>query len=107
MLKGSTLLITGGTGKFDNAVAARLLPSGAKEIRIFRRDEKNQDDLRRRWTDQRIEFYIGDVRYEQSLKDAMAGIDFVFQAAALKQASSCECFSVKVVRRNALGTKTS
>lgn len=105
MLKGASLLITGGTGTFGNAVATRLAGSGLHEIRIFSRDEKKQDDMRRRWTDSRIKFYLGDVRNEQSLRDAMAGVDFVFHAAALKQVPSCEFFPVEAVRTNALGTE--
>src|SRR5664280_164019 len=97
------LLITGGTGTFGNAVLERCVGTGAMEIRIFSRDEKKQDDMRGRWADPRIKFYIGDVRNEQSLKDAMAGVDFVFHAAALKQVPSCEFFPIEAVRTNALG----
>ncbi|MDA8115842.1 MAG: polysaccharide biosynthesis protein [Actinomycetota bacterium] len=105
MFDSKTLLITGGTGTFGNAVAARVLNNGFAEIRIFSRDEKKQDDMRRRWADARIKFYIGDVRNEQSLKDAMAGVDFVFHAAALKQVPSCEFFPIEAVRTNVLGTE--
>jgi UDP-N-acetylglucosamine 4,6-dehydratase/5-epimerase len=103
MFKSKTLLITGGTGTFGNAVLRRYLDSDVGEIRIFSRDEKKQDDMRRRWADARIKFYIGDVRNEQSLKDAMAGVDFVFHAAALKQVPSCEFFPIEAVRTNVLG----
>jgi UDP-N-acetylglucosamine 4,6-dehydratase len=104
-LEGSTLLITGGTGTFGNAVAGRMLRTSSGEIRIFSRDEKKQDDMRRRWADPRIKFYLGDVRNEQSLRDAMAGVDFVFHAAALKQVPSCEFFPMEAVRTNVLGTE--
>lgn len=105
MFKGETLLITGGTGTFGNAVLRRYLQSKIAEIRIFSRDEKKQDDMRRRWADARIKFPIGDVRNEQSLKDAMAGVDFVFHAAALKQGPSCEFFPIEAVRTNVLGAE--
>jgi UDP-glucose 4-epimerase len=104
-MKGKTLLITGGTGTFGNAVLQRYLGGGLAEIRVFSRDEKKQDDMRRRWADPRVKFYIGDVRNEQSLKDAMAGVDYVFHAAALKQVPSCEFFPMEAVRTNALGTE--
>jgi UDP-glucose 4-epimerase len=105
MFDGKTLLITGGTGTFGNAVAARVAGDAFAEIRIFSRDEKKQDDMRRRWADPRIKFYIGDVRDEQSLKDAMAGVEFVFHAAALKQVPSCEFFPIEAVRTNTLGAE--
>ena len=101
-----SLLITGGTGTFGNAVAGRIATNGFGEIRIFSRDEKKQDDMRRRWADPRIKFYLGDVRNEQSLKDAMAGVDCVFHAAALKQVPSCEYFPSQAVRTNVLGAET-
>jgi UDP-glucose 4-epimerase len=100
-----TLLITGGTGTFGNAVTGRVLEMGFREVRIFSRDEKKQDDMRRRWADPRIRFYLGDVRDERSLKDAMAGVDFVFHAAALKQVPSCEFFPIEAVRTNTIGTE--
>jgi len=105
-LRGS-LLITGGTGTFGNAVAARVLAAagGLDEIRIFSRDEKKQDDMRRRWADRRVRFHLGDVRDEQGLRDAMAGVDYVFHAAALKQVPSCEFFPVEAMRTNAMGTE--
>jgi UDP-glucose 4-epimerase len=100
-----SLLVTGGTGTFGHAVAGRMLKGDTGEIRIFSRDEKKQDDMRRRWANPRLKFYLGDVRHEQSLKDAMAGVDFVFHAAALKQVPSCEFFPLEAVRTNALGTE--
>src|SRR5687767_999784 len=105
MITGKTLLITGGTGTFGNAVLQRYLRSDIAEVRIFSRDEKKQDDMRRRWADARIKFHIGDVRDAQSLKDAMAGVDYVFHAAALKQVPSCEFFPIEAVRTNVLGTE--
>jgi UDP-glucose 4-epimerase len=102
---GNTLLITGGTGTFGNAVLSRYLPTDIGEIRIFSRDEKKQDDMRRHWPDRRVKFYLGDVRHEQSIRDAMAGVDFVFHAAALKQVPSCEFFPMEAVRTNTLGTE--
>ena len=100
-----SFLITGGTGTFGNAVVGRVASSGFGEIRIFSRDEKKQDDMRRRWADPRIKFYIGDVRNEQSLIDAMAGVDVVFHAAALKQVPSCEFFPIEALRTNTLGAE--
>jgi UDP-glucose 4-epimerase len=102
---GKTLLITGGTGTFGNAVLERYLRQDIGEIRIFSRDEKKQDDMRRRWVDPRVKFYLGDVRNEQSLRDAMAGVDCVFHAAALKQVPSCEFFPMEAIRTNTLGTE--
>lgn len=99
------LLITGGTGTFGNAVAELVAGDDFAEIRIFSRDEKKQDDMRRRWADPQIKYYIGDVRDEQSLKDAMTGVDFVFHAAALKQVPSCEFFPIEAVRTNTLGAE--
>jgi UDP-glucose 4-epimerase len=98
-------LITGGTGTFGNAMVHRAIRDGVSEVRIFSRDEKKQDDMRRRLADPRIKFYIGDVRNEQSLRDAMAGVDFVFHAAALKQVPSCEFFPIEAVRTNVLGAE--
>ena len=100
-----SLLITGGTGTFGNAMVHRAIRDGVSEVRIFSRDEKKQDDMRRRLADPRIKFYIGDVRNEQSLRDAMAGVDFVFHAAALKQVPSCEFFPIEAVRTNVLGAE--
>jgi UDP-N-acetylglucosamine 4,6-dehydratase len=102
---GQTLLITGGTGTFGNAVLRRYLPTGIGEIRIFSRDEKKQDDMRRHWADPRVKFYLCDVRNEQSIRDAISGVDCVFHAAALKQVPSCEFFPMEAVRTNTLGTE--
>ena len=105
MFTGKALLITGGTGTFGNAVLSRHLQTGVAEIRVFSRDEKKQDDMRRHWADARIKFYVGDVRNEQSLRDAMAGVDIVFHAAALKQVPSCEFFPIEAVRTNVIGAE--
>jgi UDP-glucose 4-epimerase len=100
---GKTLLITGGTGSFGNAVLRRFLNTNIKEIRIFSRDEKKQDDMRQHYMNTKIKYHIGDVRNRHSLDYAMAGVDFVFQAAALKQVPSCEFFPTEAVRTNVLG----
>jgi UDP-N-acetylglucosamine 4,6-dehydratase/5-epimerase len=102
---GKVLLITGGTGSFGNAVMKRFLETEIKEIRIFSRDEKKQEDMRRFYKNPKIKFYIGDVRQEGSLNDAMVGVDFVFHAAALKQVPSCEFFPIEAVKTNILGTE--
>lgn len=99
-----TLLITGGTGSFGNAVLDRFLSTDIKEIRIFSRDEKKQDDMRKLYKNEKIKFYIGDVRDIQSVKDAMFGVDYIFHAAALKQVPSCEFFPLEAVKTNVLGT---
>lgn len=104
MFNNKTLLITGGTGSFGNAVMERFLSSDIKEIRIFSRDEKKQDDMRKRYKNDKLKFYIGDVRDINSLKDSMYGVDFVFHAAALKQVPSCEFFPLEAVKTNVLGT---
>lgn len=101
---GKTLLITGGTGSFGNAVLRRFLETGIKEIRIFSRDEKKQDDMRHLYNNPKIKYYIGDVRDIQSVRDAMHGVDFIFHAAALKQVPSCEFFPMEAVRTNVIGT---
>lgn len=97
------LLITGGTGSFGNAVLKRFLKTGIREIRIFSRDEKKQDDMRQFYNNPKIKYYIGDVRNTDSIRGAMKGVDFVFQAAALKQVPSCEFFPVEAVKTNVLG----
>lgn len=102
--KGKTLLITGGTGSFGNAVLRRFLKTDIKEIRIFSRDEKKQDDMRREYRNDKLKFYIGDVRDIRGLKDALYGVDYVFHAAALKQVPSCEFFPIEAVRTNVIGT---
>ena len=104
MFDGKTLLITGGTGSFGNAVLRRFLASGIREIRIFSRDEKKQDDMRKHYQDNKIKFYLGDVRDLASVKNAMHGVDFIFHAAALKQVPSCEFFPLEAVKTNVLGT---
>lgn len=105
MFKNKTLLITGGTGSFGNAVLKRFLDSDIKEIRIFSRDEKKQDDMRHRLQNPKVKFYIGDVRDKRSIDGAMMGVDYVFHAAALKQVPSCEFFPTQAVRTNVLGTE--
>lgn len=103
--KGKTLLVTGGTGSFGSAVTKRLIDSDIKEIRIFSRDEKKQDDMRRLVGLENVKFYIGDVRSRQSIDTAMRGVDFVFHAAALKQVPSCEFFPMEAVKTNVIGTE--
>lgn len=107
MFRGKTLLITGGTGSFGNAVLERFLKQDIdiKEIRIFSRDEKKQEDMRIKYKNDKIKFYIGDVRDYRSIDDAMDGVDYVFHAAALKQVPSCEFFPIQAVRTNVLGTE--
>jgi len=104
MFKGKTLLITGGTGSFGNAVLNRFLDTDIKEIRIFSRDEKKQDDMRKAYHNDKIKFYIGDVRDKSSIKDALYGVDYIFQTAALKQVPSCEFFPMEAVKTNVIGT---
>jgi len=104
MFVNKSLLITGGSGSFGNAVLRRFLKTGIREIRIFSRDEKKQDDMRRFYNDKRIKFYIGDVRNESSVRSAMVCVDYVFHAAALKQVPSCEFFPVEALKTNAIGT---
>ncbi|MFJ7637344.1 polysaccharide biosynthesis protein [Peribacillus sp. NPDC097225] len=104
MFKNKTLLITGGTGSFGHAVMERFLDSDIKEIRIFSRDEKKQDDMRKKYNNRKLKFYIGDVRDLESVENAMYGVDYVFHAAALKQVPSCEFFPLEAVKTNILGT---
>ena len=104
IFKDKTLLITGGTGSFGNAVLKRFLNTSIKEIRIFSRDEKKQEDMRIHYKNDKIKFYIGNVRDYRSVEDAMDGVDYVFHAAALKQVPSCEFFPVEAVKTNVLGT---
>jgi UDP-glucose 4-epimerase len=105
MFENKTLLITGGTGSFGNAVLNRFLDSEIKEIRIFSRDEKKQHDMRVFYNNPKIKFYIGDVRNLASLNDAMVGVDYVFHAAALKQVPSCEFYPMEAVQTNIIGTE--
>jgi UDP-glucose 4-epimerase len=105
MLDNKTLLITGGTGSFGNAVLNRFLNTDIKEIRIFSRDEKKQDDMRQFYRNDKIKYYIGDTRDKRSVDSAMLGVDYVFQAAALKQVPSCEFFPMEAVRTNVFGTE--
>jgi UDP-N-acetylglucosamine 4,6-dehydratase len=105
MFTDSVLLITGGTGSFGNAVLRRFLDSGLREIRIFSRDEKKQDDMRKRYDHPKLKFYLGDVRDVRSVASAMRGVDFCFHAAALKQVPSCEFHPMEAVRTNVLGSE--
>jgi UDP-N-acetylglucosamine 4,6-dehydratase len=105
MFKNKTLLITGGTGSFGNAVLRKFLISDIKEIRIFSRDEKKQHDMRIKTNNEKLKFYIGDVRDYSSIESAMKGVDYVFHAAALKQVPSCEFYPLEAVRTNVLGTE--
>lgn len=104
MFSGKTLLITGGTGSFGNAVLQRFLSTDIREIRIFSRDEKKQEDMRHLYNNEKIKYHIGDVRSLTSIRNAMYGVDYVFQAAALKQVPSCEFFPMEAVKTNVLGT---
>src|ERR1035437_555836 len=103
MLDNKTLLITGGTGSFGNAVLKRFLHTDIKEIRIFSRDEKKQDNMRQLYRNDKIKYYIGDTRDKRSIDSAMHGVDYVFQAAALKQVPSCQFFPIEAVRTNIMG----
>ena len=105
MFKNKILLITGGTGSFGNAVLRRFLDSDIAEIRIFSRDEKKQDDMRKRYNNPKLKFYLGDVRDVDSVRTSMRGVDYVFHAAALKQVPSCEFYPLQAVKTNVLGTE--
>ncbi|WP_283193768.1 polysaccharide biosynthesis protein [Rhizobium sp. AN80A] len=105
MFENKTLLITGGTGSFGNAVLRRFLDTPVKEIRIFSRDEKKQEDMRIALKNDKLKFFIGDVRNYDSIRDAMVGVDYVFHAAALKQVPSCEFYPMEALRTNVLGTE--
>ncbi len=104
MFTNKTLLITGGTGSFGNAVMERFINTDIKEIRIFSRDEKKQDDMRKHYANDKLKFYIGDVRDTRSVKNAIHEVDYIFHAAALKQVPSCEFFPLEAVKTNVLGT---
>lgn len=105
MFNNKTLLITGGTGSFGNAVVRRFLNSDLKEVRILSRDEKKQDDMRKRYADTKLKFYIGDVRDSQSVLNAVRGVNYIYHAAALKQVPSCEFHPLEAVKTNVLGTE--
>ena len=105
IFKDKVLLITGGTGSFGNAVLNRFINEDFKEIRIFSRDEKKQDDMRHRLNNPKVNFIIGDVRDFESINNAMAGVDYVFSAAALKQVPSCEFYPMQAVRTNVFGSE--
>jgi UDP-glucose 4-epimerase len=105
MFKNKTLLITGGTGSFGNAVLRGFLDTDIKEIRIFSRDEKKQDDMRKKYNNDKLKFYLGDVRDVNSVIDAVRGVDFIFHAAALKQVPSCEFYPMQAVQTNVIGTE--
>ena len=105
MFNDKVLLITGGTGSFGNAVLQRFLKTGIREIRIFSRDEKKQDDMRKHYKNNKLKFYLGDVRDKDSIVDAMRGTDYVFHAAALKQVPSCEFYPMQAVKTNIIGTE--
>ena len=104
-LKNKILLITGGTGSFGSTIIKSLIHSNLKEIRIFSRDEKKQEDMRILYKSDKLKFYIGDVRTFESIKQATEGADYIFHAAALKQVPSCEFFPMEAVRTNILGTE--
>ena len=104
MVKDKVLLITGGTGSFGNTVVKSFIDKGLKEIRILSRDEKKQDDMRKKYNNPKLKFYVGDVRDEKRVKEVMTGVDYVFHAAALKQVPSCEFYPLEAVKTNIIGT---
>ena len=105
MFQNKILLITGGTGSFGNAILRHCLDSDLREIRVFSRDEKKQDDLRKRYASPKLKFFIGDVRDKQAVTNVVRGVDFIFHAAALKQVPSCEFHPLEAVKTNVLGTE--
>ena len=105
MFDDKVLMITGGTGSFGNAVLTRFLSTAVREIRIFSRDEKKQEDMRIALNNPKLKFYIGDIRNYDSIHEAMHGVDYIFHAAALKQVPSCEFYPMEAVRTNVLGTE--
>ena len=105
MLSNQVLMITGGTGSFGSTVLKRFLSTAVREIRIFSRDEKKQEDMRIAFNNSKLKFYIGDVRDYDSVSQAMKGVDYVFHAAALKQVPSCEFYPMEAVRTNVIGTE--
>jgi len=105
MFKNKILMITGGTGSFGNTVLNRFLNTDVKEIRVFSRDEKKQEDMRLKLNNDKLKFYIGDVREHDSVSQTMRGVDYVFHAAALKQVPSCEFYPMEAVRTNVLGAE--
>lgn len=105
MFKDKVLLITGGTGSFGKAILKRFLGTGIREIRIFSRDEKKQDDMRKKYPSDKIKYYLGDIRDLESIRNAMYGVDYMFHAAALKQVPSCEFFPLEAVKTNIIGTE--
>jgi len=105
IFKNKTLLITGGTGSFGNAILKRLISTDIKEIRIFSRDELKQDNMRKFYNSNKLKFYIGDVRDKDSIDDAIRDVDYVFHAAALKQVPSCEFYPMQAVKTNVIGTE--
>lgn len=105
IFKDKVLLVTGGTGTFGNAVVRRFLNTDIREIRVFSRDEKKQDDMRKFYKNDKLKFYIGDVRDIQSVRNVMHGVDYIFHAAALKQVPSCEFFPLEAVKTNVLGAE--
>ncbi|MCE1704512.1 polysaccharide biosynthesis protein, partial [Enterobacter hormaechei] len=104
MFKNKILLITGGTGSFGNAILRRFLNTDIREIRIFSRDEKKQDDMRKKYANDKLKFYIGDVRDYSSILSATRGVDYIYHAAALKQVPSCEFYPMEAVKTNVFGT---